>query len=405
MPAFEYAALDDHGRTRRGRIDAADPSQAQAMLEQRRLVPVQVAPASAASARARLLDRFSRKDLTLVTRQLATLAEAAPLEEALRTIGAQSERRAVRRVLTATHAQLLEGLRLSDAMARQGNAFPPLYRAMVAAGENSGALPAILERLADLLEREQQVRGKLVSALVYPAALALTASGVVLALMSFVVPRVVEQFDSMGRELPWLTRAVIAVSGLVTHWGLPLLVLGAVAATVAVHLLRTRPELRLRFDTMLLRLPLLGRLIRDVHAARMARTLSIMVGSGLPLMEGLTITARTVHNRRLRRATDDMVVAISEGVSLSNAMRRAGAGIAVFPPTLLYMASSGENSGRLGPMLERAADYLEREFNTFTSVAMSLLEPVIIVVMGGVVAVIVLSILLPILQFNSLVLG
>ena len=405
MPAFEYAALDDHGRTRRGRIDAADPSQAQAMLEQRRLVPVRVAPASAASARAPMLDRFGRKDLTLVTRQLATLAEAAPLEEALRTIGAQSERRAVRRVLTATHAQLLEGLRLSDAMARQGNAFPPLYRAMVAAGENSGALPAILERLADLLEREQQVRGKLVSALVYPAALALTASGVVLALMSFVVPRVVEQFDSMGRELPWLTRAVIAVSELVTRWGLPLLVLAAVAATAAVQLLRTRQDLRLRFDTMLLRLPLLGRLIRDVHAARMARTLSIMVGSGLPLMEGLIITARTVHNRRLRRATDDMVVAISEGVSLSNAMRRAGVEIAVFPPTLLYMASSGENSGRLGPMLERAADYLEREFNTFTSVAMSLLEPVIIVVMGGVVAVIVLSILLPILQFNSLVLG
>jgi general secretion pathway protein F len=276
---------------------------------------------------------------------------------------------------------------------------------LVAAGENSGALPAILERLADLLEREQQVRGKLVSALVYPAALALTASGVVLALMSFVVPRVVEQFDSMGRELPWLTRAVIAVSELVTRWGLPLLVLAAVAATAAVQLLRTRQDLRLRFDTMLLRLPLLGRLIRDVHAARMARTLSIMVGSGLPLMEGLMITARTVHNRRLRRATDDMVVAISEGVSLSNAMRRAGVEIAVFPPTLLYMASSGENSGRLGPMMERAADYLEREFNTFTSVAMSLLEPVIIVVMGGVVAVIVLSILLPILQFNSLVLG
>jgi general secretion pathway protein F len=401
MPAFEYAALDDHGRTRRGRIDAADPSQAQAMLEQRRLVPVQVAPASAASARLPLLDRFGRKDLTLVTRQLATLAEAAPLEEALRTIGAQSDRRAVRRVVSATHAQLLEGLRLSDAMARQGNAFPPLYRAMVAAGENSGALPGILERLADLLEREQQVRGKLVSALVYPAALALTASGVVLALMSFVVPRVVEQFDSMGRELPWLTRAVIAVSGLVAHWGLPLLVLAAVAATVAVHLLRTRPSLRLRFDTILLRLPLIGRLIRDMHAARMARTLSIMVGSGLPLMEGLMITSRTVYNRRLRRATDDMVVAISEGVSLGNAMRRAR----IFPPTLLYMASSGESSGRLESMLERAADYLEREFNTFTSVTMSLLEPVIIVVMGGVVAAIVLSILLPILQFNSLVLG
>lgn len=402
MPAFDYAALDERGRTRRGRVEAADPGQACAQLERRRLLPVQVLPADDAGrpSRASLLDRFTRKDLTLVTRQLATLAETAPLEEALRTIGSQAEKRAVRRVVSATHAQLLEGLRLSDAMAQQGDAFPPLYRAMVAAGEGSGTLPGILQRLADLLEREQQVRGRLVAALVYPAALALTATGVVVALMAFVVPKVVEQFDSMGRELPWLTRAVILVSELVTHWGLPLLGVTVVGAVVSARMLR-KPALRLRFDALLLRLPLLGRLTRDLHAARMARTLSIMVGSGLPLMEGLMITARTVHNRALRAATDDMVTAIREGGSLGGAMRRAG----VFPPTLLYMASSGESSGRLGPMLERAADYLEREFNTFTTVAMGLLEPAIIVAMGGAVAVIVLAILLPILQFNSLVLG
>lgn len=402
MPAFDYAALDERGRTRRGRMEAADHGQACAQLERRRLLPVQVLPIgdSGRPARASLLDRFTRKDLTLVTRQLATLAETAPLEEALRTIGSQAEKRAVRRVVSATHAQLLEGLRLSDAMAQQGDAFPPLYRAMVAAGEGSGTLPGILQRLADLLEREQQVRGKLVAALVYPAALALTATGVVVALMAFVVPKVVEQFDSMGRELPWLTRAVIFVSELVTHWGLPLLGVLAAGAVAAARMLR-KPALRLRFDALLLRLPLLGRLTRDLHAARMARTLSIMVGSGLPLMEGLMITARTVHNRALRAATDGMVTAIREGGSLGGAMRRAG----VFPPTLLYMASSGESSGRLGPMLERAADYLEREFNTFTAVAMGLLEPAIIVAMGGAVAVIVLAILLPILQFNSLVLG
>lgn len=284
-------------------------------------------------------------------------------------------------------------------MARQGNAFPPLYRAMVAAGEGTGALPEILERLADLLERQQQVRSRLTTALVYPAALALTALAVVVALMTFVVPKVVEQFDSMGRTLPWLTRAVIGVSELMTGWGLALLVLLALAAVGFMRLLR-KPDFRLRFDGMLLRAPLLGRLIRDVHAARLARTLAIMLASGLPLMEGLRTTARTVHNRVLRRATEDMADAIREGGSLSAAMRRA----AVFPPTLLYMASSGESSGRLAPMLERAADYLEREFNTFTAAAMSLLEPAIIVAMGGLVALIVLSILLPILQFNTLVL-
>lgn len=402
MPRFDYTALDTRGHSRRGVIEAADAGEARTRLAQRRLVPVALEPANtAADAVPRsILDRFTTKDLSLVTRQLSTLVAAMTLEEALHTMASQAEKRAVRRVLMGTHAQVLEGFRLSDAMARQGDAFPPLYRAMVAAGEGSGALPDILERLGDLLEREQQVRGKLVTALVYPAALAMTATGVVIALMTFVVPKVVEQFDSMGRTLPTLTRLVIGASDLMTVWGLPVLVLLVLGAVVLARLL-ARPAFRLRFDTLVLGLPLIGRLLRDIHAAQLARTLSIMVGSGLPMMEGLIITARTVHNRRLRTATDRMVASIREGGSLSGAMRRAG----VFPPTLLYMTASGENSGRLGPMLERAADYLEREFNTFTSVAMSLLEPVIIVVLGGVVAVIVLAILLPILQFNSLVLG
>ncbi len=401
MDRFDYVALDLRGRRTQGVVSASNREDARARLEHRQLFPTHIDPAVVRRARARrpVFDRFTARDTALVTRQLATLVSAAPLEEALRTIGSQAEKPAVRRVVMATHARVLEGFRLSDAMARQGKAFPPLYRAMVAAGESSGALPDILERLADLLEREQQVRGKLFTALVYPAALALTAVAVVIALMTFVVPKVVEQFDSMGRELPALTRVVIALSDLMAHWGIPLLVLFAVLALACRALLR-RPGPRRRFDGLVLKLPLLGRLLRDLHAARMARTLSIMVNGGLPIMEGLAITARTVHNHVLRDATDTMVASIREGGSLSSAMKRAG----VFPPTLLYMASSGENSGRLAPMLERAADYLEREFNTFTTAAMSLLEPVIIVLLGGVVAVIVLSILLPILQFNSLAL-
>lgn len=225
------------------------------------------------------------QDLVLFTRQLATLVETAPLEEALRTIGTQSERRGVRRVTSQTHALVVEGFRLSDAMARQGKAFPALYRAMVAAGESAGALPQVLERLADLLERQAQVRSKLQSALVYPTALAATAGAVVIVLMTFVVPKVVDQFDSMGRALPWLTRVVIGVSHFLLHAGIPLLIALVVALVAAVRLLK-RPALRLAADRALLRAPLLGRLIRDLHAARMARTLAIMVNSGLPLMEG-----------------------------------------------------------------------------------------------------------------------
>ncbi len=399
MPAFDYSALDLRGHTRAGTVDAATLRDARALLETRRLVPITVEPALERSPTARG-GRFGARDLALLTRQLSTLVASAPLEEALRTIASQSDRRGVRRVVAATHAQVIEGRRLADAMAQQGKAFPPLYRAMVAAGERSGALPQILERLADLLERQQQVRSKMIGTLVYPAALSVTAIAVVIALMAFVVPRVVEQFDSMGRALPLLTRAVIAASDFIQHRGWIVAILLVVGGLVFARLLG-RERFRLRVDGWLLRLPLLGRMLRDLHAARMSRTLAIMLDSGLPLIEGLAITARTVGNRVLRGATGAMVTAIDEGGSLSSAMKRAG----VFPPTLLYMTGSGENSGRLAPMLERAADYLEREIDTFSNATLSLLEPAIIIVLGGVVALIVLSILLPILQFNAMALG
>lgn len=395
MAAFEYSALDLQGRTRSGTLTAASAGEARAQLERRRLLPVHLEPASDTGTPTRG-GRFGPRDLALFTRQLSTLAATAPLEEALRTIASQSDRRGVRRVVTGVHAQLLEGFRLADAMGTAGKAFPPLYRAMVAAGESSGALPQILERLAELLERQQQVRGKLIATLVYPLALAVTAIAVVIALMTFVVPKVVEQFDSMGRELPFLTRAVIGVSDFSRDWGWAVLT-GLIFAGIVLARLLRRDDFRLRFDAWMLRMPLLGRTLRDLHAARMSRTLAIMLGSGLPLVEGLRITARTVHNRVLQQATRAMADSIHEGGSLSAAMKRAG----VFPPTLLYMASSGENGGRLAPMLERAADYLEREFDTFANAGMSLLEPAIIISLGGAVALIVLSILLPILQFNA----
>jgi general secretion pathway protein F len=342
-------------------------------------------------------DRISGRTLALVTRQLATLIRVMTVEEALRTIALQTEKASAKRLLLAVHAGVVEGYRLSDAMARQGAAFPSLYRAMIAAGESSGALPDILDRLADLLEREQHVRSQMLTTLIYPAALSITAVIVIIALMTFVVPRVVEQFTSMGQTLPLLTRIVIFLSTMMTQWGW--LVLLAIAAGVwagarALH----NPVLRLKFDGALLRVPVIGRLIRDLNAARLARTLATMIASGLPVIDGLVLTARTINNRVLRAAVETMASAIREGGSLSAAMRRA----AVFPPVIVNMAASGESSGKLDTMLSSAADYLEREFNTFTSVALSLLEPIIIIVMGAIVATIVLAILLPILQINTL---
>ncbi|HYJ51557.1 MAG TPA: type II secretion system inner membrane protein GspF [Allosphingosinicella sp.] len=401
MPDFAYVGLDTAGRERRGSVRAETSDAARTQLAARRLYVVRIEPAAPGAP---LVSRslFARKkigakQLTLFTRQLATLVQVTPLEEALRTVSQQAEREEVRRVLGNVHAGVVEGRRLSGAMGREPASFPPLYRAMVSAGEGSGTLPHILERLAGLLERQAQVRGKVLSTLAYPIVLAVVAAFVVFALMIFVVPKVVEQFQDIGQELPLLTRIVIGLSNFLASWWWALLIAGALALFLAGRALKDE-GIRLKFDRLMLRLPLIGRLIRDLHAARMARTLSTMVSSRLPLLEGLKLTTGTVHNRVLRAASADIAESIRTGGSLSGALKRAG----IFPPLLVYLAASGEASGRLDVMLERAADYLDREFDAFTSTALALLEPAIIIVMGAIVALIVLSILLPILQIDTL---
>lgn len=402
MTSFEYQAVDATGRTVTGMLKAVDEAGARQQLQRRKLVPLMVTAGrlSGREAHKGRGRRLSPKALALTTRQLATLIAVSPLEEALRNLMLQADRPQVRHVLQGVHAGVMEGRRLSDAMAQQGAAFPPLYRAMTAAGEQSGALQPILERLADGLERDEVVRGKVLTALIYPCVLALVALGVIIAMMSFIVPKVVDQFESMGQTLPLLTRVIIGLSDLMRDWGwlMALIMLGLAGLGLMA---RRKETVRLKLDRAVLQLPLIGRLVRDLHGARMARTLSAMIASGLPVLEGLTITARTVSNLALRRSTEQMVEAVREGGGLSAAMRRAG----VYPPILVHMTASGESSGRLEIMLDRAADYLEREFSNFTAVMLSLLEPAIIVVMGGVVSIIVLSILLPILQINTLALG
>ncbi|MFA5968474.1 MAG: type II secretion system inner membrane protein GspF [Sphingomonas sp.] len=405
MPDFDYIAIDTRGREKRGQVAAATMDLARETLDARKLYVVRIAQGSPSSEPPKATPllvqlrgrRMSGKQLTLFTRQLATLNRVSPLEESLRTIVRQTEQPHVQQVVANVHAGVVEGRRLAESMAREPKSFPSLYCAMVSAGESSGALPTILDRLAILLERQAEIRGKLITALAYPSVLAVVAMGVVFSLMIWVVPQVVEQFDTVGQQLPLLTRIVIGISNFLVGWWWAMLIGIAVFGIVAVQALR-QPPIRLAFDGWLLRVPLIGRLLRDLHAARMSRTLSTMIASRLPLLEGLALTTGTIHNRRLRQATDEIVESIRSGGSLSAAMRRAN----VFPPLLTYLAASGEAAGRLDEMLERAADYLEREFDRFTATALSLLEPAIIVLMGGVVAAIVLSILLPILQLNTL---
>jgi general secretion pathway protein F len=401
MPDFAYRAIDPDGREKRGRIAAANDDIARAALARKKLYIVSVDPApprmSALAALPVRRRKLSAKQLTLFTRQLSSLVQVSPLEEALRTISRQNEKAQVRAILTEVHSAVVEGQRLSEAMRRERSSFPALYRAMIAAGEGAGTLPLITERLANLLERQAEMRGKLIGALAYPAILSLVAILVVMGLMISVVPRVVEQFDNVDQQLPLITRIVIGISAFLASYWWVLLVLVVVAGAIFWQGLK-QPAFRLSVDQTVLRLPLLGKLIRNLHAARMARTLATMVASRLPLLEGLRLTGGTIRNHVLARANDDIVEAVRSGGSLSGAMRASG----VFPPLLVYLTASGESAGQLDLMLERAAEYLEREFDNFTSAALSLLEPLIIVAMGGVVAVIILAILLPILQLQNL---
>jgi general secretion pathway protein F len=409
MPEFDYVVIDGSGREKRGLVRAESANEARASLAAKKMFVVRLAEGRGATGgtneggrTGRSLFTFERnkmssKELTLFTRQLSTLAQVSPLEEALRTITRQSEKQHVRDIVARVHGGVVEGRSLGEAMSAEPRSFPGLYRAMIAAGERSGSLPALTERLALLLERQATMRSKMMTALAYPTVLAAFAVIVVISLMIFVVPLVVEQFDTLGQELPLLTRIVMGISNfLVTWWWLIAILLG-VFGILGWRSLKNE-AVRLRVDGVILRMPFLGRLLRDLHAARMARTLSSMIESRLPVMEGLALTVPTIHNRVLRAATADIVEAVRGGGSLSAAMRRAD----VFPPLLVYLAASGESAGQLDVMLERAADYLEREFDGFTAAALAMLEPLIIIIMGGVVSIIILSILLPIMQLQNL---
>lgn len=409
MAAFDYEALDSAGKRLRGTVTADSPRLARRELRRQNLLPVALRPmvdrkaaglktAGLGRLAGLFTPRLAGRELSLVTRQLATLVSAAaPVEEAVQTVGMQAEKPAIKRILMSVRAGVTEGQSLSRALAQHPRSFPPLYRAMVAAGEESGGLGPVLERLADHLEKSQKVRAKAMTALVYPAVLALTAVGVVVALMLFVVPKVVEQFESMGRELPALTRLMITLSDAVRDWGLAGLLLFLLALLAGARALR-RPAVRQRADGALLRLPLVGKLLRGLETARLTRTLGALIASGSPVVDALGAARATVANSVLREAVDGIAVQVREGASLSGALRRADR----FPPVVTYMAAMGERSGTLGPMLEKCADHLEAEFDTAVSLALSLLEPAIIVAMGGVVATIILSILLPIIQFNTM---
>ena len=403
MAAFEYTALSSEGKQTRGVITADSPRAARKELRLRQLTPLDVkATRSESESGRRFGGGISPKARALLTRQLAVMLQSGmTVEEALRAAAGEGGDARIRKLLLGARSRVMEGARFADALGEAPKAFPQLYRAVVAAGEASGQLGAVLESLADYLESTYRLRRQVQSALIYPAVLGIMALLMVGALMIFIVPRLVEQFDLMGgQELPFLTRAVMATSSFVRDWGLVLAVVLAVGAFVLVRLLRN-PALKLSLDQAMLSLPFIGSMQRTVMAARFARIYATLSASGAPVLDALQGAKAAMTNQVFARAAQSVSENVREGGSFAAAMRRTGA----FPPTMVHMAASGEAGRNLPGMMNRAAEFLESEFESSAQVALGLLEPLIIVVLGGLVGMIVLSIMLPIMQLNSLALG
>jgi general secretion pathway protein F len=412
MAAFDYIALDAKGKERKGVVEGDASRQVRQMLRDKGLIPLEIteshrkAQSKKGSGQGSILKtpRFlqrsiSTTELALLTRQLATLIQAAlPLDETLAAVANQAEKQRIKSMLFAIRSRVLEGHSLAVGLSDYPRVFPELYRATVDAGEQSGHLDTVLERLADYTESRQEIQGKVRQALIYPAFLSLFAIAIVVFMMTSIVPQVVSVFEDTGQELPGLTISLIAMSDFVVDYGVFLL-LAIIALFVGFQMLMTRPAFVMKYHQFLFRLPLIQRLVRGLNAALFTRTFSILTGSGVSVLEAMKISAKVVANLPMREAILEATDRVREGTGIKNALDYSK----LFPPMTLQLIASGENSGKLEEMLERASVQLEREQVTLIAYIVGILEPVIILTMGLMVLLIVLGILLPIFDLNSLV--
>jgi general secretion pathway protein F len=402
MGAFEYTALDAGGREKKGVLEGDAARQIRQQLRELGLTPLSVEAVQQREARSRrtwFRSRISGIDLALITRQWATLVRSGlPVDEALSTVSKQTEKARLKSMVAAVRSRVMEGHTLAAALGDFPHVFSELYRSTVAAGEQSGHLEVVLERLADYTETRQQLAQKMMLALVYPVLLTVVAVAVVVLLLAYVVPQVVQVFDNIGQELPLLTRGLIASSEFLQSYGIALLGLLVVSATIFVYLLRF-PGFRRGFHRVLLGLPIVSRLVRGLETARFARTFSILVASGVPVLDGMRISAQVMNNMPMREAVEAAAKRVREGSGIHLALESCG----YFPPMTVHLIASGEASGKLEEMLDRAASGQEREMETLIAGLMGLFEPLLILSMGAIVLVIVLAILLPIFDLNQLV--
>jgi general secretion pathway protein F len=402
MTHYRFEALDDSGQREQGTLEADSPRQARTMLRSRGLSPIRVRaelPVAATGLGHWTQRRFSGRERVLIMRQLAVLlGGGVPLDEALAGVAAEAEREGVRQRLLKIRAEVVAGSPLAQALGQFPRDFPSLYPALVAAGEKSGRLAWVLERLADYAAARDHLSGKVLGALAYPLVLMGVATAIVLFLMSSVVPQVVGVFASNHQTLPILTRVLIFLSDEIRQWGIWGLAGMGVLAWGGRYLWQ-KPALRLRWDRQVLGWPLVGRLMLSHDTERLASTLAILVGGGVPLLSALQGAAQAVHNRALRQALLEALERVREGSGLARALEAS----MLFPRTLMQLIQAGERTGRLDDLLTQAARHEGQQLERRLMLLTTLLEPALILVMGGLVGLIVLAILMPIMDLNQMV--
>ena len=405
MGAFEYTALDAGGRSRKGVIEGDTPRHVRSLLRERQLMPLTVEEVAARESRRQRGSRFgfargvSAADLSLMTRQLSTLVRAGlPLEEAVLAVSQQTEKPRVQSILLGVRAKVVEGHTLATGLSEFPRVFPEIYRATVSAGEQSGHLDAVLERLAEYTESREQMRQNLVGAMLYPLVLTIMCFTIVSILLTYVVPKVVDVFEANHAKLPLATRVLVSISSFLRNYGVWLVIAIAIAAFVFWRSLKSR-NTRRRVHQWLLSLPLMGRIVRGVNTASFTRTLSILTASAVPVLDALRIASETIINLPMRDAVTEAAARVREGAPIGRSLSASR----LFPPMTVHLISSGESSGQLQTMLERAATNQERELAGLLAALVGLLGPLLIVGMGLFVMGIVFAMLLPIFEMNSLI--
>ena len=402
MGAYQYVAVDPGGKEHRGVLEGDTPRHVRQLLRERQLLPVEVAEIEERERKTKRQFSFfkgiSGLDLALLTRQLATLAKAGlPLDEALLAVSEHTEKPRLKSIILGVRAKVLEGHSLASGLDEFPHAFPTVYRATVMAGEQAGQLDNVLDRLADYTESRHGLRQKVTQAMVYPVLLTSIALVIIVVMLIVVVPKVVGVFETTGQTLPLMTRVLIALSDFVQHWWY--LIIAVIVGTIVIVVRALKNEdVRRRVHFWILRAPIFGRVTRGLNTARFTRTLSILTASGVPALEALRISATVIANLPMRAAVEDAAVRVREGGAIGRSLGQSK----LFPPMSIHLIASGEASGELDNMLERAANHQESEMDSLLATMLSALEPLLIVFMGLVVLAIVMAILLPIFQINQL---